>query len=259
MSSAIHAFRLRRLCARIQTSLYSDLTLCSPTHPTYQSRTENLRALLEEWRSSIPPIMPSRDGTLSVFTGNDWFNLTYSYSILLLYRGQLTNSKGKCAVSIFTECLQNSESICHAYSRQYIGRPTSYTWGALHLLFLAGLTYLHCLWTSPELREVVRQDDVSSTCTNCTMVLVVMAERWQAAAPYRDMFKALASRTMTMLVDKNHKTWMLPCASRQSDDLDSEDLTQWMAGIANTGMSDGVDTLLTGFMGDLPFKEPELY
>lgn len=255
MSVAIHVFRLRRLWACIHTTLYSDTTLSSPAHPTYHTRTEHLRMELENWRASIPPLSPHVGEALSLFASADWFEVNYSYSILLLYRGQLTESKGGVADNIFLECLQAAENICHGYRRQFIGRSVGYTWGALHFLFLAGLTYLHCLWTSPAARGVVRQDDVSSTCTDCTMVLVVMAERWEGAAPYRDIFEALASRTMTMMVDKNHEKWMLPSGSRQSDGLDPGDLTRWMADIADTGMSDGIDRFLTGLIGDLPSKD----
>lgn len=254
MSTAIHVIRLRCLWARIHTSLYSDTTLTSSTHDSH-ARTEQLRAELEDWIASAPPTPPRVSDALSIFASRDWFDNNYNYSILLLYRGQLTDSKG-AADDVFMECLQAAENICRGYRRQYIGRSVNFTWGALHCLFMAGLTYLHCLWASPAVRETVRHDSLSSTCLDCTIVLVVMAERWKGAAPYRDIFEALASSTRTMMVNKNHEWWMEPASLTLLDGLDQEDLTQWMAGINDINMSDGIDRLLTGLVGDFTQQAP---
>ena len=257
MSTAIHVSRLRILWARIHTSLYSDTKMSNPGHPSYDERIQELRSELEEWISSAPPIIPRVGDALSIFGSRDWYDLNYNHSIILLYRGRLTNGKS-VANSVFLECLKAAESICHGYRRQYIGKPVKYTWGSLHFLFLAGLTYLHCLWTSPFVRETVRHDDMSKTCTDCTIVLVMMTVQWEGAAPYRDIFEALASRTMTMMVNKNQEWDLVPASSMLSDGLNQEDLTQWMADIADVGMSDGIDRLLTGLVGDFTSREQEM-
>jgi hypothetical protein len=243
MSTAIHVFYLRCLWARIHTSLYSDTKLSGPDHPA-NTHTEQLRTELENWLTSAPPIVPRVGDALSIFASRDWYDLNYNFTILLLYRGQLTDRKG-AKDSVFMACLQASANICHGYRRQYLGKPVNYTWGAIHFLFMAGLTYLHCLWTSPAVRDVVRNDDLNSTCTDCTIVLVVMTEKWKGAAPYLDIFEALASRTMTMMVDKNHEQWMSSTTSALSDGLDPADLTQWMADITDMGMSGWIDRLFT--------------
>lgn len=54
-------------------------------------------------------------------------------------------------------------------------------------------------------REVVRHDNLSSTCSDIIIVLMVLAERWKVAAPYRDVFEALASRTRTMMANKSYE------------------------------------------------------
>ncbi|OBT65299.1 hypothetical protein VE03_04680 [Pseudogymnoascus sp. 23342-1-I1] len=254
MSTAIHVTRLRCLWARIHTSLYSDTTSTNSTH-TSHTRTEQLRAELEDWIASVPSVTPRVGDALSVFASQGWFDNNYNYSVLLLYRGQLTDSKG-AADDVFIKCLQAAENICHEYRRQYIGRSVNYTWGALHSLFMAGLTYLHCLWASPAVREAVRHDSLSSTCSDCTIVLVVMAERWKGVAPYRDIFEALASRTRTMMVDKNHEWWTEPASLTLLDGLDQEDLTQWMADINDSSMSDGIDRFLSGLVGDFIQQAP---
>ncbi|KAJ5157920.1 uncharacterized protein N7482_009020 [Penicillium canariense] len=257
MSRAIHTFRLRRIWARIHTALYSDSRLHSPANSTYHDPIHDLRVQLDNWLASTPRITSHVGPSLSVFSSTDWFDLTYNHSILLLYRGLLTDSTRRCADKYFIECMQAAEKVCQGYRRQYMGTSTSFTWGSLHLLVLAGLTYLHCIWTSARARETVRQDKVSSTCTDCTIVLVLMAERWEAAGPYRDIFQVLASRTMTMMVDKISTKVTLPCDPAQLIDPVPGDLAQWMAEITDLGMEGGIDPLLTGFISSLPPPEQE--
>ncbi|KAH7379941.1 fungal-specific transcription factor domain-containing protein, partial [Cadophora sp. MPI-SDFR-AT-0126] len=249
---AIHVIRLRCLWARIHTSLYSDTTACNPSHPTYATRIEGLRSELEQWLASRPPIAPNVSESLSIFGSSDWYQLNYSYSIIMIYRGQITNGKG-APDKIGAECLKAAENICHGYRHLYVGsrgKPVNYTWGSLHFLFTAGLTYLHCLWNFPKIRDGVRHEDLISTCTDCTRVLIVMSQRWETVAPYHDIFEALSSRTMTMMLEKSQaqRTDLRPMLV--SNGLDSDDLTQWMTGINDVGMSNVVDEMLNGLIGD---------
>ncbi|ETS84238.1 hypothetical protein PFICI_02263 [Pestalotiopsis fici W106-1] len=202
MSVAIHVFRLRRLWAAIHTSLFSDTALIQTPRLSYDAQVQKLRSELESWRSSAPPVA-NQDQALSLFGQEDWYEVNYSYSLLLLHRRQLTSRKKEIPNQVILECLQAAENICSRYRRQYVGGSVGYTWGAIHFLFLAGLTYLHCLWISPAARASRRHDTVSSTCTDCTMVLVVMAERWAGASPYRDIFETLSKRTMTMMINSD--------------------------------------------------------
>lgn len=259
MSAAIHTFRLRTFWGRIHSSLYSDTTVCSPTTPTFVARIEELRAELENWRASIPPFMPQSREANSLFPSSEWFNLSYQYTILLLYRVQITDSKTGASPDVFLKSLQAAEEMCHGYRRSCLGKSLSYNWGALHELFLSGLTYLYCLWTSPATREAIRPDQVSSTCTDCTIVLVLIAERWPGAAPYRDMFEALARRTMTMMADKHEQQSMSQnVLAYQMRDSQLGGVSQWMAGIADRGVPDEIDRLLMGPFGDWPLQSREV-
>ncbi|KAG4432740.1 hypothetical protein IFR05_011770 [Cadophora sp. M221] len=212
---------------------------------------EYLHKQLSYWRDSSPQV--STQTTLSVFDSNSWFNLAYNHSILLLYRGQLTRHYSTAEPrpqDIFLQCSRAAQEICLEYRRLHIKQqPVSYTWGALIILFLAGLTYLHCLWTS-DISDGIRQDEISNTCTACTMVLVVLAERWEQAAPHKDIFEALASKTMAMIVDKHREFWMLPAApihEQQGRGLDYPgEMAHCVTDISGVGMSDSIESLLTG-------------
>ncbi|KAL4865039.1 fungal-specific transcription factor domain-containing protein [Aspergillus spectabilis] len=215
VTKSIHTFRIRRLLGRIHSSLYSNSTPCCSGKHDQEYQTQHLRSEIENWRSSMPTTPCPREA-LSLFSTPDWFDLEYNYTILQLYRVQITDHQATAPDSVFFDCLQAAESICHSYRRQFLGKSMSYTWTALHELFLAGLTYLHCLWASPAARRAYRQGEVSSTCTDCTIVLVIMAERWDAAAAYRDIFRMLANRTMMMMDERADGSWTLPAAPAET-------------------------------------------
>lgn len=258
MTHTIHAFRIRILHGCIQTQLYSDNTLRDPE--TRSSRIQKLLTELDKWQgSNPPPMVPPPGGALSFFLTPDWYQVSQNYAILQIYRVQITNLKQPAPDDIYLKCLEAAESTCHCYRRQFFGKPTTYTWGALHDLFVAGLTYLYCLWTSSAARDSSRQDQVSSTCTDCTMVLVILAERWPEAAPFRDLFEALASRTMTMMANKQQQQ-QEPATSTALitwQEQFPEDLPQWMAGITDSGMSLGADWLLSGLIDDFQTLEQQ--
>ncbi|KAF5247595.1 hypothetical protein FANTH_6346 [Fusarium anthophilum] len=251
MSTAIHVFKLRYIWARIHTSLLSDTVRLSIEDHTYHARIEQLRVDLDRWLANAPEARPHVNDDLSIFAKRAWYETNYSHTILLLYRSQLREYKESLS-KVFEDCIEASRSICQTYRRLYIGTSTRYTWGTLHCLFLAGLTYLHCLWTSPAAWESIRPEDVSKTCTDCTMVLVAIAEGWLAAAPYRDTFEALASRVIGMVFKKNRtEQTSLPLPSEaETEDQNQDTWGHWMNDMANAGVLEGVDGLLEGFIGD---------
>ncbi len=254
MTHAIHGFRIRSLFGSIQSALYSDCTLHDPQ--IRQDRGQQLLIELEKWRASTPPPMkPPPDGILSFFTTTDWNEVSYNYAILQIYRIQIADGRNPASDEMFLTCLNAAKNICHGFHRQYFGKPTTYTWSALHEMFLAGLTYIYCLWTSPAAREASRHDHVSRTCMDCTMFLVILAERWADAAPYRDIFEVLASRTMTMMADSQQGNSVAPVALVQGQDMYPEDLPLWMAGISDTGLSIGADWLLSELIDEFPTPE----
>ncbi|BCS25405.1 uncharacterized protein APUU_50116S [Aspergillus puulaauensis] len=247
MTYANHAFRIRSLQGCTQTQVYSDTTLQDPK--IRQSRINKLSTMLDDWKSSLPPPRsPPDTGALSFFTTPDWYQAAYNHAILHLHRVQLTNKKEPASDAVVMKCLHAAKEVCHSFRRQFVGGPTTYTWSALHELFIAGLTYLYCLWTSAVARTASRLDQVSNTCTDCTMVLVVFAERWRDAAPYRDIFQALASRTITMIADSpNYSSDGIISVTED----DPGDVSQWMVDIADTGVSLGAGQLLSEFVDGL--------
>ncbi|KAL4877772.1 fungal-specific transcription factor domain-containing protein [Aspergillus karnatakaensis] len=216
MTGALHVIRLRRLWAKFSDSLYSKSSHPSANHT--KTIVESLRAELEEWRASLPSQLDfAHSNPLSVFASSEWFRLAYDHSILLLYRPFITtNSSGTnkdpsvlpslaeiydedMVERAFDECALCAREMCLLYRRLYQSSSIQFTWGSLHILFLGGLTYLYCLWRSRRVREKTRQTDVVSTCLACSTVLVIIAERWNLATSYRDLFETLSEKTISMV------------------------------------------------------------
>lgn len=240
MSPSLHFIQLRRIWANIQ-SLDNSTWMEQPnsiiTNSTHHQTSEKIDLQLREWFEKAP--MEPSNSTL--FSGRDWLSLSFHHSILLLHRRRLIVGSDHPAVAqSHLKCAESAMQICRLYRGMYFTNTVSFTWGALHVLFLAGLTFLHSLWTSKEVREA-RRRDVVGTCTSCTIVLVIMGERWSVAQPYRDLFNLLADATQAMLsesIDGAHR--QLP-AMRRSDDASIPGL---LDGISGVGIDRSAEMLL---------------
>ncbi|KAI5457531.1 fungal-specific transcription factor domain-containing protein [Mariannaea sp. PMI_226] len=250
LSAAIHTFRLRRIWSKIQRVHYSIAKGPISGVPI----TEALRSELDEWHACTPkPLQPSTP-KLSVFGSCDWFQIAFDHSILLLYCPQIVSSDPSETISLapYHECIRASKEISELYRRIFITNAASCSWGSLHILFFAGLTYIYCLWSSTAIREAVTYHDIYKTCTSCTVVLSLMAERWKAAAPHRDLFDLLANRTVYAMSSKGCRGWSKKISvddasnggyTTQAEPLIHDCVTQ----IALSGMSMGVERLISEF------------
>lgn len=255
MSNAIHVMRLRRIWARIYTLVYSPAAFQDANEETRRASIMQLRADLEQWRVTAPEPPPRHGQTLSIFATKAWYELNYCGSILHLYRSQLAEGK-QTPDNIFIDCMEAASFVCQEYRRQYIGTSVKHTWRTLHCLFLAGLTYLHCLWTSPAACRAVQYQEASKTCIDCTMVLVVIAEAWEGAAPYRDIFEILASHTMSMIISRSQQSQPPPQGPALADTSEREAVSRRISDIDDMGMLNVFDDLLVGFVDNFgPYND----
>lgn len=217
MTGALHAIKLRQLWSKFNDTLYS-----RGAQPG--GSIESLRQELEEWRASVPEkLESSQTRAFSVFASNDWFQLAYDYSVLLLYRPYIVGTYSDTGRSprspaykvhadaqqrAFEICSDRARDMCLHYRRLYQSQASNiqFTWGSLHILFLGGLTYLYCLWRSPRLRQQARATTIMNTCMACTTVLTIIAERWGQASSYRDIFEVLSERTIDLVYKNTDNT-----------------------------------------------------
>ncbi|KAK5705941.1 hypothetical protein LTR17_021232 [Elasticomyces elasticus] len=239
VSAAIHGVRMRRIWGDIRQAVYYD-----ERHGASGEKTaiEEVRSKLQTWLSRRPTVR-SQHGNRNVAFGSDkWFFLSYHHAMLLLHRPSITGASTVDSVNLAAvqlECAESSAIICTIYRDFYMQSTALYSgWGALHVLFVAGLTFLHCLCVSGEVRRMYGKDRVSSVTTACTIVLVIMTERWAAAQPYRDMFNMLSEKTQAMLAQQDDRREpRLPLVSM-------EQASAGVRSIAGLGMDDSVRHLL---------------
>ncbi|KAK5679239.1 hypothetical protein LTS10_008054 [Elasticomyces elasticus] len=242
VSAAIHGVRMRRIWGDIRQAVYYDERQGACGEKT---AIEEVRSKLQTWLSRRPTVR-SQHGNRNVALGSDkWFFLSYHHAMLLLHRPSITGAwkvddvdRGNLA-TVQLECAESSAIICTIYRDFYLQSTALYSgWGALHVLFVAGLTFLHCLCVSSEVRLMYGKDRVSSVTTACTIVLVIMTERWAAAQPYRDMFNMLSEKTQAMLAQQDDQRQpRLPLVSM-------EQASSGVRSIAGLGMDDSVRHLL---------------
>ncbi|KAF4499699.1 transcription activator acu-15 [Fusarium agapanthi] len=205
MTGAIHVIKLRRLWSKIGNTIYPAMTQ-SPVNQevTKKPLMDQLRAELEAWHSEIP-YAPDTTGLdpLSVFASREWFRLAYDHSILILYRHWITHKALPGEEDSVEEalecCMQKAKELCLLYRRLFQYQSLQFTWGSLHILFLGGLTYLYCIWKSAKVRRATKRMDIINTCMACNTALVIIAERWSRAVPYRDIFEVLSERTISLV------------------------------------------------------------
>ncbi|KAL3455102.1 hypothetical protein BJX64DRAFT_295372 [Aspergillus heterothallicus] len=214
----VHAMRVRVLHGRIQTALYSTVS------PTITREIRKARA--QELALELHALHLA---TLHL----------YRFEITSGHRNVVDEDTAAPDAAVITQRIDAAQRICASYRRHFIGKPTTCTWGALRELFLAGLTYLYCLWMFPSARAGYRHDEVCNTCFDCMMVLVTLAERWEGATPYHE---ALARRTMAM------------SAAGWRCRRDPEALPGLMAGVADYGHGYAPNALLDGFMGEFVYE-----
>ncbi|KAF4461429.1 transcription activator acu-15 [Fusarium albosuccineum] len=237
MTGAIHIIKLRRLWSKIGNNIYPTITKSSMSQEVAKKPLmDQLAEELEEWHANIPQ-PPDTGGLdpLSVFASREWFRLAYDQSVLLLYRYWITHKpppgEEESVEQALASCAQKAKEICILYRRLFQYQSMQFTWGSLHILFLGGLTYLYCIWKSARVRQVAKKMDVINTCMACNTALVIIAERWNKATPYRDIFEVLSEKTIGLVcgdernpqVDKSATT---PAAGRGG--ADSQPLEDWI-------------------------------
>ena len=204
VTRAIWSIRLRVLQGRIHTALYSDIKRNDASPIWSRDSVIELHQEIEQWNVSLPPLPSPTSPALSLFMTSDWASLVYNQAILHLYRPQLTRPQQNETddADIFLTCSRAASEVCSAFRRQYFKKQTTFTWGAVHELFLAGLTFIYCVRRSTTVRTNLGSEYISRTCTDCTIAFVILAERSKDALPYRDLFEALSSSTLNFISER---------------------------------------------------------
>jgi hypothetical protein len=92
---------------------------------------------------------------------------------------------------------RSAAAACLAYRKLNQLNILSYTLGALHSCFIAGLTLVYCLWRAPRELFSARTLEAQRACSLC---LTIFGEKWPGAVKYRDVFDALSAGLFRSIV-----------------------------------------------------------
>ena len=191
MSTFVHIIKLRQIGSKIQSTFYPVYT--SNMDPLrLAEQKENIRKDLDDWiktapRFSSPPI--------STFQTMEWFQIAYNHALLLLFRP--SPACPEITLEALQTCADSSISLITLYIALYSKNKITYTWVALHSLFMASVTMLYTL-VIPEIRSCTTQEVVRSNIKSClklfenmvrvllsdifALLIVIQGEFWQTAA-----------------------------------------------------------------------------
>ena len=160
MSTFIHIIKLRQLGSEIQGIFYPPNTSKCDSLPLNEDR-DRIRGKLEEWMSSAPRYTST---PVATFQSIEWFQIAYNHALLLLCRP--SPASPKATSQALQTCADSSISLITLYLALYSKNKITYTWIALHSLFMASVTMLYTLFV-PEIRNSTTKGVVESNIKSC--------------------------------------------------------------------------------------------
>ncbi|KAJ8109678.1 hypothetical protein OPT61_g7284 [Boeremia exigua] len=192
MSTFIHIIQLRQIQSSIQSQFYAADTTRTQVEGT-EIHQANLRARLENWITHSPRYTQS---TMATFQSTEWFQIAYSHALLLLYRPSPASPVVDDAA--LQTCADSAIGLISSYSTLYAKNKITYTWIALHGLFMASVTMLYTLNASHNIRSSTTKAVVKSNITSCLALFQVMAEYWPLAIRCHGIIERLGNVTLTL-------------------------------------------------------------
>ncbi|KAK9461820.1 fungal-specific transcription factor domain-containing protein [Lipomyces oligophaga] len=188
---AVHIFQIRRLQSEVQTILYERAEL-PRRFATLKEWQNNMSRRLEEWHKSAPKSSKDMNCDFNL----SFLDLNYQQTRLLLHG--ISPAIPRPSVEAFFIIADASEQVIRAYRQLHREKNINYTWMAVHNLFMAGTSYLYCLYHSKEVRSRTRMDVIDFNTMACIHVLSAMVDKCDAASGCRDTFELLTAAILRL-------------------------------------------------------------
>ncbi|KAK7203816.1 fungal-specific transcription factor domain-containing protein [Myxozyma melibiosi] len=188
---AVHIFQIRRLQSEVQTILYERAEL-PRRFATLKEWQTNMARRLEEWHNSSPKSAKDMNCNFNLY----FLDLNYQQTRLLLHG--ISPAIPRPSVEAFFIIADASEHVIRAYRQLHREKNINYTWMAVHNLFMAGTSYLYCLYHSKEVRQRTRMDVIDFNTMACIHVLSGMVDKCDAASGCRDTFELLTAAILRL-------------------------------------------------------------
>ncbi|KAK9372649.1 fungal-specific transcription factor domain-containing protein [Lipomyces chichibuensis] len=188
---AVHIFQIRRLQSEVQTILYERAEL-PRRFATLKEWQTNMARRLEEWHNTAPKSAKDMNCNFNLY----FLDLNYQQTRLLLHG--ISPAIPRPSVEAFFIIADASEKVIRAYRQLHREKNINYTWMAVHNLFMAGTSYLYCLYHSKEVRTRTRMDVIDFNTMACIHVLTAMVDKCDAASGCRDTFELLTAAILRL-------------------------------------------------------------
>ncbi|RDW80915.1 hypothetical protein BP5796_05613 [Coleophoma crateriformis] len=182
LSAAIHQIRLKIIESRIHETLYS--VRRPDTVPADEIAI--LHQQLLDWKENIPD-SPQMDSEEQTHRSRQMHLLHYYKSIRLLYLPRINSFES--SPQEFQRCIDAAGQICQLQKQIHHTQTVAWSLLGLHATYLAGLTLIYGFYLSRSIFDFKFSSDIRA----CSTVLYIIAERWPAAAKYRDAFEELVA------------------------------------------------------------------
>lgn len=197
LDSFVHTIRIRRINGMVCSGLtrvsdpWAQLDCHGPYVTTqkdsimerrkWEKRRQDICERIHRWRREAPTYS-ERAAEQSTYLTQDWFDIAYNHSLLLLHRPHhQQDDKGPIDVTGLTTCASASLALLKAYLRLLARNRVTYTWVALHSAFLASITLLHALRNLPSLRTTYQRDLVEASIKAYASLFLAMSPYWGSA------------------------------------------------------------------------------
>lgn len=167
MSTFLHVIKLRQINAAIYMSLHAASTGASNECGSLDVLRERHYTDLNTWLVTAPRYGPA-SGVAMLQTA-EWFQIAYHYAVLSLYRPSrvfpVTN------IASLRLCADSAISLISCYNTLYAKNRISYTFVALNSLFMAAVTMLYALRSSPTIRSELSKGIAGANIDMCQRLL----------------------------------------------------------------------------------------
>ncbi|SCV01564.1 LANO_0F12420g1_1 [Lachancea nothofagi CBS 11611] len=199
-TAATHVFKLRMLQSSICSFVYKPQFYSGSLEDTQATRHQ-IMLKLNEWKMTFPYKMDAK----TTWETKNWCTISYHNSVLLLLRpvilevAELKKKTSPTTAEWFTVFAQSASAICLNYKQLHAKQKLSYTWLAIQCVFVAGVSFLYCIWLDSSLNFLkwIRKSTIYDTVSACSNILYVLAERWEGAKMFRNSFERLSKAVLT--------------------------------------------------------------
>ncbi|KAG0657492.1 Fungal specific transcription factor [Maudiozyma exigua] len=184
---AIAMFKIRRLQANVVKVLYAPHSELPRAYQNIEEWRDKILSRLDHWYENE---VPKNSMTMNCHFNTFVFDLNYHYSKLILFGLSpkcLTLTK-RSSKLIF----ESSKGTIDVFHNLCINKKLSYTWVAVHNIFMTGMTYLYSVYYSDD-NELKNEEDIMEYTAKVLNVLKELTGKCDSAKNCYQIYKTLAA------------------------------------------------------------------